>query len=77
MIKDNIMRRDKGRRRGKGRPRIGEGGVGGKFRSSRFKGKKKKKKKAKWLPLGCRAAWAAGRLGGRGQGSEFGEEVRD
>lgn len=75
------MRRDKGRRRGKGRPRIGEGGVGGKFRSSRFKGKKKKKSEvvATGLQgsLGCRAAWAAGRLGGRGQGSEFGEEVRD
>lgn len=48
----------------------------GKFRSSRFKGKKKKKK-AKWLPLGCRAAWAAGSLDGRGQGSEFEEEVGD
>lgn len=70
------MRRDKGRRRGKGRPRIGEGGWGESSDLHGLRGKKKKKK-AKWLPLGCRAAWAAGRLGGRGQGSEFREEVRD
>lgn len=61
MIKDNIMRRDKGRRRGKGRPRIGEGGWGESSDLHGLRGGKKKKKSEVVAiglqgSLGCREA---------------------